>query len=104
MGVIEIKEEEFDEKIKNSKNNKVLVDCYADWCGPCKMLSPIIDELAENIDTCDFYKLNVDNANGIAEKFGIMSIPTLLLFENNKLKNQAVGFMSRGELEDFINR
>ena len=103
MSVIEIKEEEFEEKIKNSKN-KVLVDCYADWCGPCKMLSPIIDELAESIDTCDFYKINVDNASDIAEKFGIMSIPTLLLFENNQLKNQAVGFMSRDELEDFINR
>ena len=104
MSVIEIKEEEFDEKIRNSKTGKVLVDCYADWCGPCKMLSPIIDELAENIDTCDFYKLNVDGASGIAEKFEIMSIPTLLLFEKKKKKNQAVGFMSRDELEEFINR
>ena len=49
-----------------------------------------------------FYKINVDGATGIAEKYGIMSIPTLLLFENNRLKNQAVGFMSRDELEEFI--
>ena len=104
MSVIEIKEEEFDEKIRNSKTGKVLVDCYAGWCGPCKMLSPIIDELAENIDTCDFYKINVEGASGIAEKYGIMSIPTLLLFENNQLINQTVGFMSRDELEEFINR
>ena len=102
MKVIEIKEDEFEERIKNAKTGKVLVDCYADWCGPCKMLSPIIDEVAENTENCDFYKINVDGAAGIAEKYGIMSIPTLLLFENNELKNQAVGFMSRDELEEFI--
>ena len=102
MSVIEIKEEEFDEKIRNSKTGKVLVDCYAVWCGPCKMLSPIIDELAENIDTCDFYKINVEGASGIAEKYGIMSIPTLLLFKNNQLVNQSVGFISKDELEEFI--
>lgn len=102
MKVIEIKEAEFEERIKNAKTGKVLVDCYADWCGPCKMLSPIIDEVAESTENCDFYKINVDGATGIAEKYGIMSIPTLLLFENNRLKNQAVGFMSRDELEEFI--
>lgn len=103
MKVIEIKEEEFEEKIKNAKTGKALVDCYADWCGPCKMLSPIIDAVAENTDNCDFYKLNVDGATGIAQKFGIMSIPTLLLFKNNQLINQTVGFMSKDELEKFIN-
>lgn len=102
MKVIEIKEVEFEERIKNSKTGKVLVDCYADWCGPCKMLSPIIDAVAENTENCEFFKLNVDGATRIAEKYGIMSIPTLLLFENNQLKNQAVGFMSKDELEEFL--
>ena len=102
MKVIEIKEEEFEERIKNSKTGKVLVDCYAEWCGPCKMLSPSIDAVAENIQDCEFYKLNVDGAIKVAQKYGIMSIPTLLLFENNELKNQAVGLMSKDELENFI--
>ena len=102
MKVIEIKEEEFEERIKNAKTGKVLVDCYADWCGPCKMLSPIVDAVAEEHENCDFYKINVDAAAGIAEKYGIMSIPTLLLFKNNQLVNQSVGFISKDELEEFI--
>ena len=102
MKVIEIKEEEFEEKIKNSKTGKVLVDCYADWCGPCRMLSPIVDAVAESTENCEFYKLNVDGATRIAQKYGIMSIPTLLLFKNNQLVNQSVGFISQDELEEFL--
>ena len=98
--VIEISEKEFDEKIKNGK---VLVDCYAVWCGPCKMLSPIIDELAEEIESIDFYKLNVDEANEISAKYGIMSIPTLLLFENGILKKTMIGFKSKEDLEKELN-
>lgn len=99
--VIEISQNEFDGKIK-SANNKVLVDCYAEWCGPCKMLSPIIDQLAEETDNVDFYKLNVDESEEITERFGIMSIPTLLLFENGNLKDTMVGFKSKEELIKFI--
>ena len=101
MSVIEINEEEFDEKIKNSKN-KVLVDCYADWCGPCQMLSPVIEDLANDTEYCDFYKVNIDNAPEIASKYEIMSIPTLLFFENHELKEKTVGFRSREELEELI--
>lgn len=103
MKVLEIKQEEFYDKIQNSKNSKVLVDCYADWCGPCKMLAPIIEDLANEIQNCDFYKINIDNAMEITGKYGIMSIPTLLLFENNSLKNKSVGLISKSELEEFIN-
>lgn len=102
MSVIEIKENEFEEKIKNSKG-KVLVDCYAEWCGPCKMLSPIIDQLAEEVDSCEFYKINVDEAAELAVKYDIMSIPTLLFFENGELKNTSVGFKSKEEIEEMIN-
>ena len=99
MGVLKINESEFDEKIKNGK---VLVDCFADWCGPCKMLSPIIDEVAEEISDCTFYKLNVDEANSIPARYGIMSIPTLLLFENGELKSKSVGFKPKEDLKEFI--
>lgn len=98
--VVEIKESEFDEKVKNGK---VLVDCYAVWCGPCQMLSPIVDELAEEIKTISFYKLNIDESNEIPEKYGIMSIPTLLFFENGTLKKTLVGFKPKEELEKELN-
>ncbi|MBQ9011158.1 MAG: thioredoxin [Bacilli bacterium] len=101
MKVIEIKEEEFKEKIKEGK---VLIDCYATWCGPCKMLSPIIDELANEIDTYKFYKLDVDNCDEITKEYGIMSIPTILIFENNTLKEKLVGFKSKEELEEILNK
>lgn len=97
--VKELKEEEF-EKVKESK--KALVDCYATWCGPCKMLSPIIDELASEVDTYDFYKIDVDNAEEISEKYEIMSIPTLLLFENGELKDKLVGFKTKEELLEIL--
>lgn len=99
--VVEINSNEFDEKIKSS-TKKVVIDCYAEWCGPCKMLSPIIDELASENDSYNFYKLNVDEAGDIAEKYGIMSIPTLLIFENGELKDTLIGFRSKEELKAII--
>ena len=99
MEVLEITENEFDEKIKN---NKVLIDCYAPWCGPCRALSPIIDEIAGENENVTFYKLNVDNANNVARQFGIMSIPTILVFENGELKNKSVGFKGKEQIEEMI--
>ena len=103
MSVIQINENEFEEKIKNSKS-KVLVDCYADWCGPCQMLAPIIEQLSDENPDCDFYKINVDTAPEIASKFEVMSIPTLLYFENNELKEKSVGLRSKEELEQLIKK
>ena len=99
MEVLEITENEFDEKIKN---NKVLIDCYAPWCGPCRALSPIIDEIAGENENVTFYKLNVDNANNVARQFGIISIPTILVFENGELKNKSVGFKGKEQIEEMI--
>lgn len=98
--VIEINQNEFDEKVKI--DGKVLVDCYAVWCGPCQMLSPVIDQLAEEIESITFYKLNVDESEEVAMKYNIMSIPTLLLFENGELKQTLIGFKSKSELEDIL--
>lgn len=97
--VNEILENEFQEKISSGK---VLVDCFATWCGPCRMLSPIIDELAKEIDTYTFYKLDVDKNENIARQYGIMSIPTLLVFENGELKQTLVGFKSKEELKEIL--
>ena len=97
--VNELIEKEFNEKIKEGK---VLVDCYATWCGPCKMLSPIIDEVSNEVKNYTFYKLDVDENENIAEEYGIMSIPTLLIFEDGKLKEKTVGFKTKEELLEIL--
>ena len=97
--VNEITDQTFEEL---TKEGKVLVDCYASWCGPCRMLSPIIDALAEENKDYKFYKLDVDNANEVPKQYGIMSIPTLLIFEDGNLKEKIVGFISKEELEEKI--
>lgn len=91
------KEEDFNEIIKN----KVLVDFYADWCGPCKMLAMEIEKAASEIDI-DIVKVNVDEEEDIARKYGVMSIPTLILFENGQELKQTIGFMSKDKIKEFI--
>ena len=103
MSVIEIKENELEEKIKNNQK-KVVVDCYAPWCGPCKLLSPIMDEVAKEIETCEFYKINVDNAEKLSVQYGIMSIPTILIFENGELKEKTIGLKQKDELIELLKK
>lgn len=97
--VKEIKDTEYETVIKEGK---VVIDCYAPWCGPCKMISPIIDAFSEEITTTKFYKINVDEAEKITKDFNIMSIPTLLIFENGELKDKVVGLRSKSELEEIF--
>ena len=97
--VEEINDEKFYEVINNKK---VLVDCYATWCGPCRMLAPIIEELDEEYKDYNFYKLDVDNSVKVPKEYGIMSIPTLLIFEDGNLKEKIVGFISKDELTDRL--
>lgn len=91
------KEDDFNEIIKN----KVLVDFYADWCGPCKMLAMEIEKVASEIDI-DIVKVNVDEEEEIARKYGVMSIPTLILFENGQELKKTIGFMSKDKIKEFI--
>ncbi len=82
----------------------VAVDFYADWCGPCKMLAPIIEELAPAYEgKIKIGKLNVDNAPDTAHKYGVMSIPTILFFKNGEVVNKIVGLVSKAELEEVLN-
>ena len=99
MAVVEISDKNIDDVIKEGK---VLVDCYATWCGPCRMLAPIVDKVSEEISDVKFYKLDVDNNPNTSIKYGIMSIPTLLIFENGELKNQVVGFKDKNELTELL--
>ncbi len=97
--VKQITDKEFDESIKTGK---VLVDFYAEWCGPCKMLSPVVDELSEELNDVTFYKLNVDESDEVVRKYNVMSIPTLLVFENGELKNTSVGFKNKDEIKELL--
>ena len=97
--VKEINKDEFNEVIKEKK---VLVDCFANWCGPCKMLSPVLDNLSEEIKDYNFYKLDVDKANDIAVNYNVMSIPTLLIFNDGSLVNRIVVLKSVNEIKEML--
>lgn len=91
-------EKEFDEIIKK---DKVIVDFYAEWCGPCKMLSPILEKVSEELKL-DTYKVNVDDVEEVARRYGIMSIPTVMIFSKGKEVNKHVGYMEEEELKEFV--
>ncbi len=92
---------EFKETIKSGY---ALIDFYADWCGPCKMIAPVFEELSqEHGDKLAFAKVDVDAENAIAAEYGVMSIPTLILFKDGEVVKKAVGFQSKPMLESLIN-
>ena len=95
--VKQINSDEFKEAIKEGK---VVVDLFATWWGPCKMLSPILDEISEEITTTKFYKIDVDDNEDIAREYKVMSIQTVLVFENGEITNNIVGLKSREFLVD----
>lgn len=90
-------ENDFDSLI----SKKAVVDFYADWCGPCKMFAPVFEEVSDSYDF-NFIKINVDNYSDIARKYGVMSIPTVILFENGVEIKRFTGFMTKESLEDFL--
>ena len=102
MSVIKITSKNFEEEVFKS-NVPVLLDFWASWCGPCKMVSPIVDAVAEEVEgRVKVGKINVDEEQELAKSFSIMSIPTLVVINNGKLVNQAVGVRSKEELLDMI--
>ena len=90
MAVITITKENFENEVLHSEK-PVLLDFWATWCGPCRMLSPIVDEVAEERTDVKVGKVNVDEQPDLAAEFGVMSIPTLLVFRDGKLVSQSVG-------------
>ena len=97
----EINENEFNDVVLKSKE-KVLVDFYATWCGPCRMLRPILDEIATERSSTKIVSIDVDDANDLASKYGIISIPCLILFEDGKEINRSVGLKSKSDIESMI--
>ena len=94
--------ETFDAFIQNA-DKPVLVDLWASWCGPCRMLSPLVDQLAEEMaDQLTVAKVNVDEAADVAMKFGVSSIPTLLLFKGGELVSKSIGYVPLEDLKAFV--
>ena len=93
--------EEFNEEIKGT----VLVDFFATWCGPCRMLSPVIEEADRNNELgIDVIKVDVDEVPDAARKFGIQSIPTLIVFKDGKIAKVTMGYMNKPQLVDFVKK
>lgn len=95
-------QEEFKELLE--QNELVFVDFYADWCGPCKMLAPVVEALAEKNPEITFRKVNVDENSAIASQYGIMSIPALFLFKNGEILDKTMGFQPEEALQAFIDQ
>ena len=90
MSVIKITKNNYDAEVLHS-DKPVLLDFYADWCGPCRMVGPIVDEIAEERDDIKVGKINVDEEGELAAQFGIVSIPCLVVMKNGEIANQSVG-------------
>lgn len=101
MSVIDVKTADFETEVLKS-DKTVLVDFWAVWCGPCRMLSPVVDQVAEENPNIKVCKVNVDEEQQLAIKYGVMSIPTLLVFNGGELVNQSVGVIPKEEVLNLI--
>ena len=101
MEILKVNSQNFEEEVLKSEK-PVLVDFYADWCGPCKMLSPIVDQVAEENEDIKVVKVNVDDAQDLAMKYQVMSIPTLIVIKEGKEINRSVGLIDKNQVVNMI--
>ncbi len=101
MSVLHLNKESFEKEVLEAKE-PVLVDFFATWCGPCKMLSPVIEEIADEAKDFKVFKLDVDAEEAIAAKYGVMTIPTLIVFKDGKPVQTSVGFKPKSQVLDLV--
>ena len=102
MSVVNVNINNFENEIKNSKK-PVLLDFYANWCGPCRMVAPIVEEIAEENPDILVGKVNVDDNPELAREFGVISIPTLIVMKDGKIINRASGARSKEKILELVN-
>lgn len=101
MAVLHITKDNFETEVINS-DVPVLVDFWASWCGPCQMLGPVIDEVSEEVDGVKVCKINVDEQPELAVRYGVMTIPTLIVFRKGEVDKKSIGFISKDEVLELL--
>jgi len=102
--IINLTHDTFSKEVLES-STPILVDFWAEWCGPCKMIAPVLDELAEEYDgRVRIGKVNIDNEQGLAAEYGVRAIPTLLLFQKGQVAEQIVGLKSKRDLKNTFDK
>ena len=101
MAVLTITNDNFQQEVLNAQQ-PVLIDFWASWCGPCKMMGPVVDQIAEENGNIKVGKINIDEQPDLAQKYGIMSIPTLVLFEGGQPKETSVGLVPKESIEKML--
>ncbi len=101
MAALHITVDDFEKEVLQS-DKPVLVDFWAAWCGPCKMLLPTVEALADEVTDAKICKVNVDEQNALAAKYGIMTIPTLMVFKNGEVSHKAIGVKSKKEILEML--
>lgn len=101
MAVLEVAKETFEKEVLQ-ETKPCLVDFYADWCGPCKMLAPIVEEVSSLKPEVKFCKLNIDQCPDLAMQYHIMTIPALVLFKNGEIVDRSIGVISKTEIMELI--
>lgn len=103
MSIVYLNQDNFSNEVIESEE-MILVDFWAEWCPPCKMLSPIIEELEEEVEDVKFAKLNIEDAQNLASEYSVMSIPTLILFKDGKEVDRIKGARPKKQILEFINK
>ena len=101
MAVVKLTAENFDQEVMQS-DKPVLVDCYADWCGPCKMMGPVVEEISNEEPGIKVCKINIDEQIEVAQRFGVMSIPTFIAVKNGEIAGKQIGAVPKSTLLGLV--